>query len=87
MRQMRDIQASLGEHGLRPSQGDLTERKRWFRHLVANQDIPAGSVLTADMLEGKRPEQGISPEYLPLIVGRKTRRDLKYNEAISWDGV
>jgi sialic acid synthase SpsE len=84
---MRNVQAALGTEDLRPSQGDLEERKKWFRHVVANQDIPKGTKLTAEMLEGKRPEKGVSPEYTDLFVGRETRRDLKYNEALSWDDV
>jgi N,N'-diacetyllegionaminate synthase len=84
---IRNVQAALGRYDLSPSDGDLEQRKRWFRHLVANQDIPAGTVLTEDMIESKRPENGISPEYQGLFVGRTTRRDLKYNEALLWDDV
>ena len=84
---MRNVQTALGTEDLRPSQGDLEERKKWFRHVVANQDIPKGTKLTAEMLEGKRPEKGISPEYIDLFVGRQTRRDLRCNEALSWDDV
>ena len=84
---MRNVQAALGTEDLQPSQGDLEERRKWFRHVVANQDIPKGTKLTAEMLEGKRPEKGISPEYTDLFVGRETRRDLRCNEALSWDDV
>jgi sialic acid synthase SpsE len=85
VRLMRSVQAALGEEDLRPSPTDTAERRKWFRHLVANQDIPAGTTLTADLLEGKRPEAGISPEFLDVFVGRTTRRALRKNEAISWD--
>lgn len=84
---MRNVQAALGVGDLRPSQADLEERKKWFRHIVANRDIPKGTKLTADMLEGKRPESGISPEYMDVFIGREIRRDLRYNEALSWDDV
>lgn len=85
--QMRDVQASLGEHDLRPSQGDLQERKKWFRHLVANQDIPQGMRLTADMLEAKRGEFGVSPEYTRFFIGRTTKKALHLNETLSWEDV
>jgi len=87
VKMIRNVQAALGVHDLTPSKGDLTDRKKWFRHIVANQDIPKGTKLTADMLEGKRPEKGISPEYTDLFIGMVTKRDLKYNEAISWEDV
>ena len=81
---MRNVQASLGVYDLKPSPPDLQERKKWFRHVVANQDIPEGTVITADILEGKRPENGISPEYIDSIIGKKVKRNIKYNEAINW---
>ncbi len=84
---MRNVQAALGVHDLRPSQTDLEERKKGFRHIVANQDIPKGTKLTADMLEGKRPESGISPEYVDFFTGKSTKRDLRYNQALSLDDV
>ena len=71
------------------SQWDLLDnRKKYFRHIVANQDIPAGTILTVDMLEGKRPEfAGFSPEFMNFFIGRKTKRNLKYNESIDLDAV
>lgn len=87
VRLMRNVHAALGECDLKPSPADLAERKRWFRHIVANRDIPQGTKLTADMLEGKRPENGLSPEYLDFFIGKATRRSLRYNEALSLDDV
>jgi sialic acid synthase SpsE len=84
---IRDVQAALGRPVLEPSAKDQSERRKWFRHLVANRDIPSGTTLTAEMLEGKRPEQGISPEHLALFIGRTTKRALQYNEALTWDDV
>lgn len=87
VKNMRNARASLGSSNLVPSESDLKERKRWFRHIVANRDLKEGTVLTADMLEGKRPEAGISPEYLELFIGRTLKRDVLYNEALTWEMV
>jgi sialic acid synthase SpsE len=87
VRMVRDVQRSLGTFDLRPSRVDLAERKRWFRHLVAARDLRAGTRLSEDMLEGKRPEAGVSPEHLERFVGRTLKRDLRENEAIGWDDV
>jgi sialic acid synthase SpsE len=84
---VRNVQSSLGFYDLRPSHGDLVERKKWFRHIVANCDIPAGTKLTAEMLAGKRPEKGISPEYFDIFIGRVTKLDLRENEPLSWDHI
>jgi len=87
VKMIRDLQTSLGTFDLKPSRGDLLDRKKAFRHLVANCNIPAGTVLTAEMIEGKRPENGISPEFMEFFIGRMTKRDLKYNDALTWDVV
>ncbi len=84
---MKSVQAALGVVDLRPSQADLKERKKWFRRIVANRDIPKGTKLSPEMLEGKRPEDGISPEYMDLFIGREAKRDLKYNEVFAWNDV
>jgi sialic acid synthase SpsE len=85
---IRDVQRSLGREMLLPSRNDLAERRKWFRHLVAARDIPAGTKLTEEMLEGKRPETGgLSPEFMHLFIGRTTERDLKENEAISFEDI
>lgn len=83
VKSIREAQTSLGVEDLVPSKEDLTERKKFFRHLVVNQNISRGAILTKEMLEGKRPERGVSPEQIDYFVGRKTKRDLKYNEALT----
>jgi N,N'-diacetyllegionaminate synthase len=84
---MRTVQTMLGRGGLTPSPNDLSERKKWFRHLVANEDLQAGTVLTAEMMEGKRGEIDVSPEHQDFFIGRTLKRDLKENESITWDNV
>lgn len=87
VRMIRAVHASLGMEDLKPSKNDLSERKKWFRHLVANEDLAKGTVLRASMLEGKRGEHDVSPEYLDCFVGCMLNRDLKKNEAITWDAI
>lgn len=84
---MRNVGKALGVKDLQPSEVDLEERRNWFRHIVADREIPAGTTLTPDMLAGKRPEDGISPEYMEFFVGRTVKRDIDYNESLSWEDV
>tara|TARA_B100002052_G_scaffold292614_1_gene314449 strand:+ start:538 stop:1581 length:1044 start_codon:yes stop_codon:yes gene_type:complete len=84
---IKKLHSALGKKILKPSNGDLKIRKRAFRHLVANEDLKAGTIINADMLASKRPSGGISPEYLELFIGKKLKRDLKYNQSITWDDI
>jgi N,N'-diacetyllegionaminate synthase len=84
---MHNVKNALGSKMLNPSQGDLEVRKSFFRHLVANKDIKSGTIISESMLEGKRPENGISPEYQKLFIGKKLKHELKYNDTITWEDV
>jgi N-acetylneuraminate synthase/N,N'-diacetyllegionaminate synthase len=84
---IRDLHKALGIYDLKPSETDMRERSKWFRHVVANRDIPKGTILTRDMLEAKRPEKGISPEYIDFLIGRELKRDKYYNEPILWEDI
>lgn len=84
---MRKCEKMVGQEALIPSKKDMEERKKWFRRIVANKNLKAGTVLKEGDLEGKRPEDGVSPEYQGFFVGRELKRDLKENEPVSWGDV
>lgn len=54
--------------------------------LVAGRDIPAGTVVTAEMVYAMRPRAqlaGLPSEEYELVIGKKTARDLKKHEPIN----
>ena len=82
--QMRGCKESLGQYRLNPSHADLTERVKWFRHIVADCPIAQGTTITRDMLEAKRGEYGISPKYIEFVVGRTAKHRIDRNETVEW---
>lgn len=84
---IRRLEASLGRRAVVPSAEDLRQRELYWRSLVAARDLPAGTVLTDAALTCKRPGSGIAPEFLPMLVGRTTRRALRSDELLRWDDV
>jgi sialic acid synthase SpsE len=59
---------------------------RWARRsLYAARDIPAGTVVTVDMIITLRPWGGISPKDAGLIIGKKVLRTISARSAITWD--
>jgi N-acetylneuraminate synthase/N,N'-diacetyllegionaminate synthase len=84
---VRRLEAGLGRFEVRPAAEDLRLRKLYWRSVVAARDLPAGTVLTEALLRCKRPGTGIAPEFLPLLVGRTTRRPLRADEILKWDDV
>lgn len=57
------------------------------KSLVANMDIPRGTVIERHMLTCKRPGTGIYPKYLDTVVGRKVKIDIKEDTTITWEMV
>lgn len=63
-----------------------TERREAFkRSIVAGKDICKGDVIKVDDLNYKRPGNGIAPKYYSFIVGKKAKRDIKFDELIQMD--
>jgi sialic acid synthase SpsE len=57
------------------------------RSLIATRDLPAGTVLTEDMITRKRPGYGIPPKHLELVLGRALKVDVEEDEILTWDMV
>jgi N,N'-diacetyllegionaminate synthase len=84
---IRAAQAALGD-GRKdgPSPGEREEMYRLGRRsLIAARDLPAGTVLDADMITTKRPGFGIAPKYLELVVGRVLKVDVEEDEILPWE--
>ncbi|HXG54322.1 MAG TPA: N-acetylneuraminate synthase family protein [Vicinamibacterales bacterium] len=60
---------------------------RGRRSLFAAVPIPAGTVVTEDMLAILRPGTGLAPRFREAIVGRRARRDISAFDPIRWDDV
>ncbi len=85
---LREVEAALGD-GVKD--GPRREERENFeigrRSLHAAVDIPAGAVITTDMLCVKRPGLGIPPHRRGELVGRTARADIKADQWITWDAV
>ena len=62
---------------------DKERRDAFQRSIVAAHDIAAGTVISEDDLNYKRPGSGISPKYYELLIGRVAKRDIKYDQIIT----
>jgi len=64
------------------------ERKAYMyarKSVVALTVIPAGTLITADMLTCKRPGTGISPKLFDVVVGGRARVDIEADTNITFD--
>jgi sialic acid synthase SpsE len=84
---IRATEQALGSGRLEgPSGAESEEMYRLARRsLVAAEDIPQGTVISAAMLTTKRPGFGVAPKYMDVIVGRRARIDIEFDDVITWE--
>jgi len=85
IRNLRDIEASLGDGRKRPS--DVEEECRLFgrRSIVAAVDIRAQEKIEPWMLAFKRPGSGLEPRHGEKIIGMTARRNIGRDTILQWD--
>lgn len=67
--------------------GSETANKQFRRSIYVQRDVAAGEVLTREHLRSIRPGNGLAPEHLDAVLGKRAARELKRGEPLSWDMV
>lgn len=76
VRGVRIVEAALGHGRKEPAASEADTAAVARRSLVAARDLPAGTVLTEELIAVKRPGTGFPPAMRSQLVGRKTSRDV-----------
>lgn len=84
---IRNIEKALGSAVKRPAGEEIPNRRVSRRSIVAATDIPAGAVISREMLDTKRPGTGIPPKHVSTLVGRKAVTTIRKDELITWNKV
>jgi len=88
MRQMvnniREAEVCLGSYVRKvlPEEKGALEFAR--RRIIANVNIPKGTIIQREMVTSKRSGIGLLPKFMDIIVGREARVDIKEDEPIEW---
>ncbi len=74
---IRQVEEALGDGGERQvSQGERMNRSVLAKSVVINQAADKGDVIREEMLEVKSPGQGLQPNRMRDLVGRRLERDM-----------
>lgn len=81
---VRLVEKSLGHvsYGASPHESKSTAFRR---SLFVVEDIKAGEGLTETNVRSIRPADGLHTRYLPIVLGRKARRDISKGTPLSWE--
>jgi N-acetylneuraminate synthase len=82
---IRTVDITLGDGMKRISPEEMMIKRIARKSLVAGSDIPAGSIITAEMIEVKRPGDGIEPRYYEQVIGKKAKTRIRKDSLLSWE--
>jgi len=80
----KEAAASLGRGNGDFAESDSDVRRLSRVSIVADRAIPSGATLTADALSFRRPGEGIGPDRLDEVIGRRTNSDIPADTPLAW---
>ena len=82
VRNCHNVQIALGDSRRIVLPAEMEQRKKMRRSIIAGKDLKAGTKLTADDLDVKRPGTGMPPDKINELIGKTLLRDIKGNTLI-----
>lgn len=82
---VRDVEKVLGNGKKIPT---FSEQKNLMENrvsVVSLIDISAGTTITKEMIDVRRPGTGLAPKYFEKIIGKSTKIDIKSETPIRWE--
>lgn len=84
---IRNTEIILGDGIKAPTKGEISIMKEVRRSIVVTRQVRAGTIITKEIIDVKRPSSGIKPEFYNMILGRTLKRDLQEDEPILWEDI
>jgi N,N'-diacetyllegionaminate synthase len=79
---IRNIEIAMGDGVKRLTPSEVKNKSVVRKSLIANREIKAGEIFTAENITTKRPGTGISPMQWDEVLGRSARRNFLADELI-----
>lgn len=87
VRKIRETEKILGSGRKEPTEAEKKNMPGMRRSIVSKLPIKAGTMITREHLEFKRPATGIRPEQLGDVIGSTARRDIPEDVLIAWGDI
>jgi len=83
---IRNVEVALSGDGLKhPTPSEIKNRPIARKSIHMARNIGAGTIIASDMIEMKRPGDGLSPMIVQNIIGRKTKTDLAKDHKLTME--
>lgn len=83
----RRLEKALGEKTKKLLDVEMQTRNKHSKSLVAKTKIPAGAVITAEMIVCKSPGYGLKPNMFEKVIGKKAKADIGEDTVITQDHI
>lgn len=87
VRYIRNTEKLLGDGRKKPTNKERIIMQQVRRSILTTRDLKAGTILTEEDLCLKRPATGMTPEFLPFLIGRELKRNIEKEEPITWQDI
>ncbi|HLD00371.1 MAG TPA: N-acetylneuraminate synthase [Candidatus Nanoarchaeia archaeon] len=87
VKHIRLAETCVGNVESKPTKSELENIPRLRKSVVANTNIPQGTIITRSMLAAKRPAAGLHPRHLYDFLGKKAKVNLVEDEFMAYDKV
>jgi N,N'-diacetyllegionaminate synthase len=87
IKNIREIELAFGTGIKARSKEEDENYIKGRRSIIAAKDIPEGKIIERKDLIVKRPGMGIHPKYINIVVGRKAKKKIFYDDWITWDKI
>lgn len=64
---------------------EIPKGREFARSLFVVKNIKKGEILSDENIRAIRPNAGLPPKYLPLILGKKATQNLTFGKPLQWD--
>ncbi len=85
--EIRRLESMLGDGMKRPTEAERVAQLARRRSIVATMPMKAGKILMRDDLKCVRPGGGLTPAFLPLLIEKKLKRNVREDEMILMEDV
>ncbi|WP_459996252.1 N-acetylneuraminate synthase [Marinitoga arctica] len=82
---IRNIEKALGNGIKKTNKSELKIKKVVRKKIVAKRHMMPGEILKNDDIEIKRTNNGLSPEFLDIIIGKKLIKEIRIDEGFTWN--
>ncbi len=81
----RIIESALGDGNKQPSKSELKNLKTNRVSVISKKDISAGTKITEDMIDVRRPGTGLEPRLIDQVLGKEAIINIKKGVPLEWE--